>query len=68
MTGGQTLLSVVTADRQTLIDQESVRSGSKLTFMARGHTYRLEVLDLRNFIIGDDFVVLTISRTTVPEV
>ncbi len=68
ITAAQVLLSITTADGQTLVDQTSVRRGDEVTFtVGEGH-YKLTVEKLVNFIAGDDYGAFTVSQVTPPEV
>jgi len=68
ITGGQVLLTIMTADRQNLVDQTSVSRGDSLTFTIGEEKYRLTVETLVNFISGDDYGIFTIYRLAPPKV
>ncbi len=67
ITGGQVLLTIITAAGQNLVDQTSVRRGDSVTFTIGEEKYRLTVKTLVNFLAGDDYGVFTIHRLPPPE-
>jgi len=62
ITGGRTALTVSRADGETLVGTTSVRKGDAVEFVAGGRRYTLSVLEMENFLAGDDYVVLEIAE------
>ena len=60
ITGGQVLLSIRGPDGK-IVDAVSVRAGDVIPFAVGRHEYYLRVVELRNFLTGDDFGVFEIS-------
>ena len=63
ITGGQVLLSIRGRFGRTIVDTVSVSKGDAVEFEIDRTPYRLKVIELRNFLIGDDFGVFEISST-----
>jgi hypothetical protein len=57
ITGGQTLLTVSELGDGVLLPTVSVQEGDVQTFSTGGRTFELELVELRNFLTGDDFAV-----------
>jgi len=64
ITGGQVRLSLATASGNLLVDQKCVREGDTLNFDTHNALYELAVKKLVNYIIGDDYAVLTVERAS----
>ena len=63
ITGRQVLLSVRGALGQPILDTVSVRKGDVVDFELGGQRYYLKVIELKNFITGDDFGVFELSSS-----
>lgn len=61
ITGGQVLLSIRGVGDKTIVDTRSVQVGDVVPFELKKKRYRLKVIQLRNFAVGDDFGVFEIS-------
>lgn len=67
ITFGQVLLDILSDDvLRPVVDTVSVRKGDVIPFELAGVKYCLLVVELRNFLIGDDFAVLDISTKAPP--
>jgi hypothetical protein len=62
VTDGQAFLTVVTSDRQTLLDRTSVTEDDSAYFTFDGKKYEVRIREMRNVLIGDDFVTVEISE------
>lgn len=62
ITEGQAHLSVVTADGDFLHEKVSVQQGNKLEFTIGKKEYVLQVHELRNILIGDDFARISVRH------
>ena len=60
ITGGQVLLSIRGPDGK-IVDAVSAREGDVIRFAVGRQEYYLRVVELRNFLTGDDFGVFEIS-------
>ena len=60
ITGGQVLLSI-RGPGGKIVDTVSVKNGDVVPFAVGRHEYYLRVVELRNFLTGDDFGVFEIS-------
>ena len=67
ITGGQVLLSIRGRFGRSIVDTVSVSEGEAVEFEIDRTPYRLKVIELRNFLIGDDFGVFEISSTNREE-
>lgn len=65
ITGGQALLSVVTAEDDPLLERISVAQGDRVEFAVGKKRYAVHVKELRNLLIGDDFAKLTVAEAPV---
>ena len=63
ITEGQVLLAVVTGD-DYLLERTSVSQGHKVEFSVGKKRYRVHIKELRNILIGDDFVKITVAEAT----
>jgi hypothetical protein len=61
ITRGQVLLSVGGVDGSVLVGQRSVRPGDRVAFSVGGNAYDLEVVELQNFLTGDDHAVVRVG-------
>jgi hypothetical protein len=62
ITHGQVLLEIVSEDvLRPVVDTHSVQEGDVTPFKLGSAEYYLSVVELRNFLIGDDFAVFEIS-------
>jgi hypothetical protein len=69
ITGGQVLLEVIAEGlRMPLVDTVSVQPGDVVPVPCGDKEYYLTVVELRNFLIGDDFAVLEISAKRPDEI
>jgi hypothetical protein len=66
ITQGQTLAELF-AGKKTRIHSVSVREGDHLAFTVGKHTYHLRVLELINYLIGDDYGVFLVHDAALPE-
>ncbi len=55
ITAGQVLVSIRTAEGETVVDTTSVRRGEEIPFTFGGEKYVLRVVELVNLLVGDDF-------------
>ena len=62
ITGGQVLISVVTADKDYLLQRTSVSQGDRVGFSVGEKQYTIHVKELRNILIGEDFAKLVVSE------
>ncbi len=62
ITEGQVLLTVVTSGNKLLLDTTSVSQGDKVEFSVGGKRYTLEIKELRNVLIGDDFAKVVVEE------
>jgi len=64
ITGGQVLLAIICDEPlRPLVDTVSVQAGDMVSFAVQDIRCYVSVIELRNFLIGDDFAVLEISKT-----
>jgi len=61
ITDGQVLLKILDRRDDPIIQTRSVKAGDIVTFRLGGKQYYLGVLELRNFIVGNDFGVFEIA-------
>lgn len=64
ITEGQVLLTVVTSGNKLLLDTTSVSQGDKVAFSVGAQRYTLELKELRNVLIGDDFAKIVVEEAT----
>lgn len=63
ITGGQVMLSVTNADEDLLVDPHSVHAGDVIQVQLGDEELYIKVVNLCNFLIGDDFGELVVSKT-----
>ena len=63
VTGGQVLLTIHTNHNTVLLDTQSVKPGDVVPFNVGEQRFFLSVINLRNFITGEDFGVFELSAT-----
>ena len=64
VTAGQVMLTVTTNDGTVLVDQKSLHERDRAEFTMAGTRYAIVVEELKNLLIGDDFVELRFSRAS----
>ncbi|WP_417389584.1 hypothetical protein [Gimesia sp.] len=62
ITEGHVFLTAVTADGEILLKRTSVAQGDKVEFVVGKKKYVLDIKQLRNILIGDDFATVTITE------
>jgi len=62
ITRGQVFLSVLTNDDEYLLERTSVSADDKVQFRLRDKKYEIEVMELRNVLVGDDFAKIRIGE------
>jgi hypothetical protein len=68
ITGGQVLLEILSDESlRPLVDTVSVQAGDAVSFEVQDTRCYVSVIELRNFLMGDDFAVLEISTTPPSE-
>jgi hypothetical protein len=61
ITGGQTLLTLKSADGRRLVEGKSVRRDESVRFRLGEHQYELTLKKLVNFLVGDDYAVFVVA-------
>ena len=62
ITEGQVLLAIVTADDEYLLETTSVEQGEEVEFSVGDKRYVVQVAELRNVVLGDDFATIAIAE------
>jgi len=62
ITAGQVMLTLRTAEREALIDQESTKRGDYYAFTVGDTEYNLYLRQLRNVLLGDDWAAFEVSH------
>jgi hypothetical protein len=62
ITGGQTLLTVNDAQGNVLVNTVSMRVGDSTTFTVAASTFEVELVELNNFVTGDDLAVFDVRQ------
>jgi hypothetical protein len=65
ITDGQVPLAVITNHKKYLLERTSVRQGDTAEFSVGNKKYLVNVKELRNNLVGEDFAKLTISEAPV---
>lgn len=60
ITGGQTILTIKSSE--SIIISRSISEGDIINFSISNKTYNLECIELKNYLIGDDFAIFKISE------
>ena len=68
ITGGQVLLSILTAQRDVIVPETSVRQGDRVRFSFGEGDYTVSVVKLVNLIFDDDYGFFTVSELPPEEV
>ena len=63
ITDGQVFISVVTADKDFLLQRTSISQGDNAGFSVGKKQYAIHVKELRNILIGQDFAKLIVSES-----
>src|SRR5687768_5678685 len=66
ITAGQALVEVNTIDDRELVRRRSLKQGEVVSFELGGKRYYVHVVELKNFLIGDDYGVFDVSTTPPP--
>jgi hypothetical protein len=66
ITGGQTILTIRDSGGNQLLNSTSVRAGEVHAFNVGSAAFEIEVVELKNFLTGDDFGVFAIRAAGTP--
>lgn len=63
ITGGQVLLTISDATGAQILSTVSMKEGDIQTMVICGTSFEVELIQLRNFLVGDDFAVFEIRKS-----